>query len=111
MNNKITLKDFFLLVEGGLPQTGVSIIESSQKISSFKEALAKKMQAVKWAAALDEIIRKVDALLEVSLHDIMISAWNKYRLFENTIEKSKSSPNETFVIALAEHTIKSKLLQ
>lgn len=108
MNNKILLKDFFLFVDGTLPQTGKSIIESSQKVSSLKEALAKKMQAVKWAAALDEIIRKVDNLLEISLHDIMVSAWNKYRLFENAIEKSKASPNETFVIALAEHTIKSK---
>lgn len=106
--SKITLRDFFLFENEGLPQTGVFKIESLQKVSSIRDALAKKAQALKWTVAFDEIISKMDDLLRISLHDIMVSAWNKYRLLENSIEKSKASPNETFVIALAEHTIKSR---
>lgn len=105
-NSEITLCQFFPLKE--LRQERLSAIESSNKIASLKERVSKEAKGIRWPVELSEIIKKVEDLLNISMPDIMVSAWNKYRILARYADKGKYKPNETFLVPLAEHTIKSE---
>lgn len=105
-NTQITLNNFFPLKE--LSQDQLSKIESGRGISTLKEKISRDVTGIKWPVALNEITRKVEDLLDISVIDIFLTAWNKYRILLKYTDKKKYSSNETFFIPLAEHTIKSE---
>jgi len=110
MENSITLRDLLLFEDEGLFVKDISRFESLEKLSSIKKILAVKARSIKWAAAIEEICSKTDDLLRIPIQDILVSAWNKYRMLSDIMEKSKASPNETFLVSVVEHTIKSEHL-
>jgi hypothetical protein len=104
MNNKeITLKDFFSFTEKDL-----SALESTDGMSRIKEALQEKAKEIKWPMAFDEIAKKIDELLNIDFSDIMVRAWDKYRILLKYRDRGKYPPTETFLVPLGEHTIKSQ---
>lgn len=107
-NSQITLSQFFSYNEKELSQKRLSTIESSEKISSLKEIVLKEAEEVSWPAAFNEIIKKIGDLLNISIPHIMVMAWNKYRILLKYLDREKYSPDETFLVPLAEHTIKSE---
>ncbi len=108
MNNpQITLNQFFTFKEKDLSQENLSNIESSIKINSLKATITKEAKEFKWPVAFNEIIKKVEDLLNISIPDIMVAAWNNYRVLLKYTDKEKYASNETFLVPLAEHTIKS----
>jgi len=109
MNNaQISLKNFFTFQEKDLSQTGLSSIELSNTFTSLKERILKEAKEIRWPVTFNEIIKKVEDLLNVGINDIMVTAWNKYRILLKYTDKEKYSPNETFLVPLSEHTIKSE---
>lgn len=106
MNNlEITLNQFFSLKE--LAQSRLSTIESSEKMSLLKEKVSKEIKEIRWPVTFNEIIKKVEDLLNISVSDIMVSAWNKYRELLKYTDKGKYPPDVSVLVPLAEHTIKS----
>jgi hypothetical protein len=77
-------------------------------MSLLKEKVSKGIKEIRWPVTFNEIIKKVEDLLNISLSDIMVTAWNKYRMLLKYTDKKKYSSNETFLVPLAEHTIKSE---
>lgn len=107
MNNlEITLNQFFSLKE--LSQSRLSTIESSEKMSLLKEKVSKEIKEIRWPVTFSEIIKKIEDLLNIGTTDIMVMAWNKYRILLKYTDKKKYSSNETFLVPLAEHIIKSE---
>ncbi len=104
----ITLNHFFSFHGKELPQNSLSGIESNEKISSLKEAFSREAKGIKWSVAFREMIKKIEDLLNIGVPDIMVKAWNKYSLLLKYSDKKKYSPDETFLVPLAEHTIKSE---
>jgi len=108
MNNpEITLNQIFAFKEKELAQDKLSEIESSERIFSLKERVSKEVKEIKWPVTFSEIIKKIGDLLNIPIPDIMIKAWNKYGILQKYLDKKKYSPEETIIIPLAEHTIKS----
>jgi hypothetical protein len=107
MNNlQITLNEFFLLEE--LSQDQVLKIQSGGGIAALKEKISRDIAGINWPAAFSGIVKNIGDLLNISISDIMISAWNKYRILLKYTDKGKYGPKETFLVTLAEHTIKSE---
>lgn len=102
-----TLKDFFSFKSGEISQKKMSSMEILRKVSAVKDVITKEAEEIRWPVAFDEIMRKTGDLLDVSLGDIMARAWNKYRVLAKYLDREKYSPSETFLVPLAEHTIKS----
>lgn len=102
-SSEITLHQLFPLKEKIL-----SLMESSKGVVALKEKIAKEVTSIKWPVTFDEIKNKIKDLLDISIPDIMVSAWNKYGILLNYTDKKKYSSNETFLVPLAEHTIKSE---
>jgi hypothetical protein len=102
-SSEITLHQFFALKEDAL-----SAIELSKGMEALKEKIQKESTAIKWPVALNEITKKVGDLLDISVIDIMVKAWNKYRELLKYTDKEKYPPDMSVLVPLAEHTIKSE---
>ena len=77
------------------------------KLSVLKERLIKEAR-VAWPLACNLIVGKIGDLLNISVPDIMIAAWNKYRTLAQYTDKEKYPPDETYIVTLAEHTVTSE---
>jgi len=109
MNNlPITLNQIFVFKENELSPDKISEIESSNKMLSLKEKISKEIPGIKWNVTLNEVVKKIGDLLNISLADIMVGAWNKYRTLQKYLDQKKYSPEEIIMIPLAEHKIKSE---
>lgn len=106
--SQITLNQFFSFKGEELSQSRLSAMESSRKISSLKEVFSKEVKGIRWHVVFNEIMKKVGDLLNIGVSDIMVMAWNKYSLLLKYLDREKYSPDETFLVPLAEHTIKSE---
>ncbi len=102
-SSEITLDQFFAMKEDAL-----STIESSKGMEALKEKIQKESTTIKWPVALNEITKKVRDLLSISVIDIMVKAWNKYRELLKYTDKEKYPPDVSVLVPLAEHTIKSE---
>lgn len=102
-SSEITLHQFFALKEDAL-----STIEPSKRMEALKEKIQKESTAIKWPVALNEITKKVGDLLNISVIDIMVKAWNKYRELLKYTDKEKYPPDVSVLVPLTEHTIKSE---
>ncbi len=107
-DSDLTLKQFFSLKPEEWSSERLSALASKDKISSLKEMAEKEAKGAKWPVAFAEILKRVDDLLDISLPDILAGAYNKYRILRQYAEKGKYSPDETFLVPLADHTIKSE---
>ncbi len=82
-------------------------MESAKRMTSLKERLSTDAKEIRWPMAFKEVVKKINDLLNIRVLDILAAAWNKYRELLKYAERNKYSPDETFLVQLAEHTIKS----
>jgi hypothetical protein len=105
-DSQITLKQFFS-PEKKLSPKSLSSLELSKKFASLKKKIWKETK-VKGPLILDSIIKKTIDMLDIKVLDIMVKAWNKYKILLKYLDKEKYPPDETFLVPLAEHTINSE---
>ncbi len=107
-SSEITLNRLFSVNETELSEENRSVLESKKSISILKEKLSKRASGIRWPVALSEITKKIEDLLDISVTDIMVSAWKKYGELQKYADSKLYSPDETFLVSLTEHTIKSE---
>ena len=107
-NSDITLADIFLSDVKVLSKDQKSSIETSKQMEELKKTLQKEAKSFKWPSMLDQVTDKMVDLLGITIKDIMVGAWNKYHYLDKYLDKSKYTPDETILVPLVEHTIKSK---
>jgi hypothetical protein len=104
----LTLTQFFPLQNDELRSDRLSTLESSGQVSAVKEAAEKQAKGVGWSVIQDQIFEKLKDLLDVGIPDILVSAWNRYRILLKYLDREKYPPNESFLVPLAEHCITSE---
>jgi len=107
-NSQITLSQFFSFKGKKLSQDQLSAIESGEELSSLKERISEKAKEIKWPVVFGEIMKKLEDLLNVNIPDIMVAAWSKYRTIREYLDSEKYPPDETLLVPLAGHTIRSE---
>jgi hypothetical protein len=105
---QMSLKDWFALPGNALPTAARTAVESSRFMPALREALVKESRAIKWDAVSDVLAQKVLETLDVPLLDILLPAWKKYREVEEFADPAKYPSEDTYLVSLAEHTIKSE---
>ena len=103
-----TLSQFFSLKEKELSPDRLSAIESGEQVSAVKGLVLKQTKGVGWGVIKEEIFKKLGDLLEISIPDILVAAWNKYQILLKYLDREKYPPNESFLVPLAEHCITSE---
>ncbi len=108
MDNQLpTLNHFFAFHGPGLPRHHLEALESGAKMSALKERIARDAGGVGWPVSFSEIVNKIGDVLDIRMTDILVAAWRKYREIRKYSDSAAYPPGETFLVPLAEHTVRS----
>lgn len=102
----VTLRDLLLPSESGLAEAVQLELRASRAVRELKETL-EKHKAI-WPGTFAQIVGAIGDLLEVGIiEDIFIKVWNEAQMFQRYLDRNRYPSNETIIVPLAEHTIRS----
>ena len=93
-----TLRQFF-----GLPEKPAD--ESGDDWKAFQKKLAEEAQGIKWTAAMPDLGSKICELLDIKIHNVLLTAWKKVEAVRQAMEESKQTPDKAVYLDLAEHAV------
>jgi len=93
-----TLRRFF-----GIPEEASD--QGDDYWKTFKKQLAEETQGVKWTAAMPDLGAKIGELLDIKIHDMLLTAWKKVEAVRQALEESKQTPDKASYLDLTEHNI------
>lgn len=106
MSNPVTLQQFFAAPEQGA--WPLKELEGNREFSKLREALATEAPGLAWAGAFDKVVAGIPKLFQVSTTDIMVKAWNNFRILFKYLNREHYPPDEVIYLELGEHTVKSE---
>jgi len=93
-----TLREFF-----GIPETASD--QGDDQWKAFTQKLAEETRGIKWTAAMPDLGSKIGELLDIKIHDILLTAWKKVEAVRQALEDSKQTPDKASYLDLTEHSI------
>lgn len=93
-----TLRTFF-----GIPEQASD--QGDDYWQAFQKKLAEESQGIKWTAAMPDLGSKIGELLDIKIHDMLLTAWKKAEAVRQAIEESKKTPDKATYLDLTEHSI------
>ncbi len=93
-----TLRTFF-----GIPEKTSD--QGDDYWQAFRKKLAEETQGIKWTAAMPDLGSKIGELLDIKIHDMLLTAWKKVEAVRQAIEESKKTPDKASYLDLTEHSI------
>lgn len=82
--------------------------DSSDGWQEFQENVATQVKSIKWSVSMPDLVSSIAELFDVEIPDILTVSWKKADALKKVLAESKASPDETFELELAEHTIESE---
>jgi hypothetical protein len=105
--NDLTLLNLFELEPGkGAGAIGEKVA-NAKKSGELKQALEKKSSLIRWDAVKDVLAEKTVEALDIPAVTFLFPAWKKYEEIMEFGDPNKHPPKDTYLVALAEHTMKS----
>lgn len=93
-----TLREFF-----GIPEKVSDSGDDHWK--AFQKKLAEETSGIKWTAAMPDLGSKIAELLDIKLHDLLLTAWKKVEVVRQALEESRKTPDKAIYLDLTEHSI------
>ena len=93
-----TLREFF-----GIPEKASEQGDDDWK--AFQKKLAEETSGIKWTAAMPDLGSKIADLLDIKIHDMLLTAWKKVEVVRQALEESKKTPDKASYLDLAEHSV------
>jgi hypothetical protein len=93
-----TLREIFAIPEKATD-------ESDDRWQAFQKKLSDEARGIKWTAAMPDLGSKICELLDIKIHDILLTAWKKVEALRKVLEDSKQTPEKVVYLDLAEHSI------
>ncbi len=82
-----------------------TIDRGDENWQAFQNKLAEEAKGIKWTAAMPDLGAKICELLDIKLHNILLTAWKKVEALREVLETSRKSPDKSTFLDLAEHSI------
>lgn len=101
----LTLREFFLEPPSDWQARFIKTTDNQQNASDVGRATG--IVDVDRRVMTNNVADKLKDALEVSLHQILLSAWAQHRDLIDNLEKSRQMKGETVLVPLADHTIRS----
>lgn len=79
--------------------------KSDDHWETFQEKLAEEAKGIKWTAAMPDLGSRIGELLDIKIHDLLLTAWKKVEAVRKAMEESKQTPDKAVYLDLAEHSI------
>src|SRR4029079_5785438 len=93
-----TLREFF-----GIPEKASD--QGDDNWQAFRKKLAEETQGIKWTTAMPDLGAKIGELLDIKIHDMLLTAWKKVEAARQALEESKQTPDKASYLDLSEHSI------
>ena len=97
-SNAPTLRDAFQIPEK-------TSDEGDDHWQAFQEKLKEETKGIKWTAAMPDLGAKICELLDIKIHDVLMTAWKKADALHQALADSKADPERSIYLDLAEHSI------
>lgn len=72
---------------------------------AFQDKLKQEAKGIKWTAAMPDLGAKICELLDIKIHDVLMTAWKKAEALRQALAESKADPERSIFLDLAEHSI------
>jgi len=82
-------------------------IETENEVISLHHNADKEPGIVGWDIIVDEVKSEIESLLDIGLPEVLAKAWNTEGMLVKYLDKEKYPPEETVVVPLVKHSIKS----
>jgi hypothetical protein len=89
-------------------QARITALESVKTLSHLKDLLMQEGSRITLPAAMDEVKKSMQALMNTRIEDILIPAWNKYLPLRKYRDKERYPPDKTVMVPIFEHTVRSE---
>ena len=93
-----TLREFF-----GIPEKASN--RGDEHWKAFQKKLAEEARGIKWTAAMPDLGSKIAELLDIKIHEMLLTAWRKVEAVRQALEDSKKTPDKAIYLELTEHGI------
>jgi len=103
-----TLNSIFSLEATDLPPIVAAAIESTDALEAIKSQILAGAAELDLDTVLGAVADKVAGLLDMSLSEVMVTAWKKYELLADCLDEEKYSPGESVLVTLARHSLTSE---
>jgi hypothetical protein len=104
----ITLRELFKVDPNEITARARSGMDLYQGAKELKESVKKEARAIRWPWVRDLVADKARDVLNLNVVDVLAEAWKKYAEIEKYADSQKYGPEESILVPLAEHTVKSK---
>jgi hypothetical protein len=103
-----TLGSLFLSsTENAAGELGEGMDPKDNCLIAIQSDLKKQVPNLSWQAVEGEIGAKMAEVLNVGLDEVLLAGWQKYRGLQEYADPQKHPPEETSLVPLGKHTIRS----
>jgi len=103
----LNMKDLFGVERGDSTIIQRGKFDGAKSMAELKVNLAKKSKLIQWDSVEDVLAEKIVEMLDIPLVKALFPAWKKYREIMDFSDPEKHPQNETSLVSLAEHTVKT----
>lgn len=103
-----TLNSIFSIEAKDLPPIVAAVVESADATAAIKSKILDGVAELDMGTIVAAVAEKVAGLLDMSLSEVMVTAWKKYELLADCLDEEKYAPGESILVTLAEHSISSE---
>jgi hypothetical protein len=106
--NELTLQRIFAGDEGRLPKKWRKQLERQEGLAAVRRKIKDGRIPGLWESTRDEVFRKTEELLKISLLDVAPRAWAQARELARYRDPERYPPEKSSIVPLAEHKIRSR---
>lgn len=104
----ITLRELFKVDPKEITARTGSGVDLYQSATDIKESVKREARAIRWPWVRDLVAEKGQDVLNLNVVEVLAEAWKKYAEIEKYADRQKYGPEESVLVPLVEHTVKSK---
>ena len=107
-DGSITLRELFKIDPREVSARAESGVDLYREAAKIKESVQKEARTIRWPWVRDLVAEKASDVLNLNVVNVLMDAWNKYAEIAKYADREKYGPEESILVPLAEHTVKSK---
>ncbi len=105
---RVKLSEFFLHGEERVRQEHRERLARAPRIRQIEEKIASAPESAKLPGLVGRMEAYLQELLDIPFEEVLTEGWKRYDAIRSVCEKSKKSPEKTFFLSLAKHSLLSE---
>lgn len=107
-SSEMTVQQLFFAEEPVIPDKRRNQLEAAAQMAALRGAVKKAEKELRWPLVEDEIWKSFARLLAMPVKPLLVRGWEKHLEIRKYLDKSATAPEETFLVPLARHTLRSE---